>query len=69
MLPVGRLKVFKMVCTFRIQAFEVFGEDNDRVSNEEMGKVRGKSFIHAAFDELLLDFGVDDKVGVEIILS
>ncbi|KAH0238312.1 hypothetical protein KCV06_g92, partial [Aureobasidium melanogenum] len=42
---------------------EVFVEDNNRIANEEMSKVRGQQIVHATIDELLLHVGINYKSG------
>ena len=69
MLPIRGLKVLEVVCAFKIELLEVFGKDDDGIADEEVSKVGGKTFVHAAFNELLLDFRVNYEVGVEVLFS
>lgn len=39
MLPIGGLKILEVVALFEVQLFEVFGENDDGVANEEVGEV------------------------------
>lgn len=58
-----------MVGFGEVEGFEVFGEDDDGVADEEVGEVRGEAGVHAAVHELLFDVLVDDKVGVEVFFA
>ena len=49
-----------MVSFGEVQLFEIFGEDDDRVADEEMGEVGSEKGVHAAVHELLLDVRIGD---------
>lgn len=69
MLPVGALQVLEVVRLGEVEGFEVFGEDDDGVADEEVCKVRGEAGVHAAVHKLLFDVGVDHEVGVEVFFA
>ncbi len=66
-LPVGGLEVFKMVCAFGVEGFEIFGEDDKRVADEEMGEMGGEKVVHAAVQKLLFELLVDDQVWIHVL--
>ena len=66
MLPICRLQIFEMVGFVEVKGFEVFGEDDYGVADEEVGEVGGKEVVHAAVDEALFEGFVDDEVGVHV---
>ena len=68
-LPVCRLQVLEMVGFSKVQLFEIFGEDDDGVPDEEVGKVSGEEGVHAAVHEMLLDIGINDEVWVEVFFA
>jgi len=68
-LPVCGLQVLEVVGFGEVQLFEIFGEDDDGVADEEMGEVRCQEGVHTAVHELLLDVWVDDEVWVEVLFS
>lgn len=41
MLPVCGLDIFEVICSVGVEDFEIFGEDDDRVTNEEVGEMGG----------------------------
>ena len=67
MLPICRLKILKVVGLVQVELFEVFGEDDDRISNEEVGEVSSQQCIHSAVHELLLQVFVYDKVRIHVL--
>lgn len=60
-LPIRALDVFEMVRLVEVEVLEVFGEDDDRVADEEMCKVRREQGVHAAGHEA----GFGGRVGEE----
>ena len=42
-----------MVGFVEVKGFEIFGEDHDGVSDEEVGEMCGEEGVHAAVHELL----------------
>lgn len=59
-LPVCGLEVLEVVGFGEVEGFEVFGEDDDGVADEEVGEVSGEAGVHAAVHELLFDVLVND---------
>lgn len=58
-----------MVCFGEVQLLQVFSEDDDRVTDEQVCEVRGEHRVHTAVHELLLDVGVEDEVRVEVFFA
>jgi hypothetical protein len=58
-----------MVRFVEVEGFEIFGEDDYRVADEEVREVRGEDGIHATVHELLLEVRVEYEVGVKIFIS
>lgn len=56
-----------MIGLIEVQLFEIFSEDNDRVTDEEMSEVCCEEGVHATVHELLFDVWIEDQVGVEIL--
>jgi hypothetical protein len=68
-LPICRLQVLEMVRFVEVEGFEIFGEDDYRVADEEVREVRGEDGIHASVHELLLEVRVKYEVRVKIFIS
>ena len=64
MLPIRRLDVFEMVRFCQVKGLEVFGEDDKRVADEQVGKVGRQPIIHASIKELLFNIRVYDEIRV-----
>jgi hypothetical protein len=58
-----------MVRFVEVEGFEIFGEDDYRVADEEVREVRGEDGIHASAHELLLEVRVEYEVRVKIFIS
>ena len=69
MLPIRRLQIFEVVSTIEIKLFEVFAEDDDRVTNEKVGEVCSEEVIHTAVEETLFEGVVNDEIGIMVFFS
>jgi hypothetical protein len=56
-----------MVRFVEIQLLEILFENHNGVSNEEMREVSCQAVIHAAFQQLRLDFRIEDQIGIKIL--
>lgn len=66
-LPVGRLEILKMVRRAQVEALEIFIVNDNRVADEQVGKVRRQQGVHTAALELRLDIGIVDELGIVIL--
>ena len=64
MLPIGRLKVLEMIRLVEIEVLQVLLEDDERVANEQMGKMRSEEFIHATIHQPSFEIFVHDQIRV-----
>lgn len=69
MLPVGGLKIFKVVSFVEIKCLEIFGEDNNGVTDEQMREMGGKQVVHAAVNQALFNVLVNNEIRIEILTS
>lgn len=53
-----------MICFVQVKLFEVLVEHNDRIADEEMGKVGGEKIVHTASKKALFEVFVDNEIGV-----
>ena len=65
-LPVGALKVLKVIGLGEIKLFEVFSKDDQWISDEEMGKMSGEEVIHSTMHESLLKILVHHQIWIHI---
>ncbi|KAI6752844.1 hypothetical protein HG530_013596 [Fusarium avenaceum] len=63
-LPVSGLNVLKVIRLAQVQLLKVFFKDDNRVSNEEMGKMSCQAIIHTALKELSAADLVPPHIGV-----
>jgi len=66
-LPIRRLEVLEVVGLGEVQFLQVLGKDNDRVPDEEMGKMSGKPVVHATSEKTVLDGFVNEEVRVQVL--
>ena len=57
-LPICGLDVLEVVRARGIQGFEIFVKDDDGITDEEVGEVRGESVVHTAIEEFLFELGI-----------
>jgi hypothetical protein len=58
-LPIGRLQILKMVGLGKIERLEIFREDHDGITDEEMSEMGCEKIVHAAVYKTLFDVLVD----------
>lgn len=57
-----------MVGSVEVKLLQVLGEDDDRITDEEMCEMSGKQIIHATVNQALLKIFVDDQIWVHVFL-
>ena len=67
MLPIRRLQILEVIGFIEVELVKVFGEDDEGVTDEEVGKMGGQKGVHAAGNEASVDGGVDDEVGIVVL--